>query len=504
MLYEGCKTAEGQLSPTTREILDEFNLLNGHPWADTARDPMTTYYACLHAVVRGERPRSVLEIGTAFGMSTATLLKSITDPELLVSLDLGVIGPKLGWSGDNVEFVQNRLLDWCERRHLPSERIRLYRANTQPSGKGDNVGLGVDVPHWSRNPELVRLLQWHDFDVVFVDGKHTKDGLINDLETFWPFVGPGGLVICDDIHDPAKYQGLFSWVGDTWESFHSFVDNYRADIAEHYIWEFPHVPPSGKAGVRPFGLIRKTASRYPLAASSGFDMFDSEGAMKINRARQDHLASLGLDLARKSVLEVGAGVGWHTGFFERLGCRIVSTDGRPENVREHLIRFPYRKGRVFVVDLAVEGSHKKFGDFDIVYCYGTLYHLADPDLCMRELASQCSELFLLESCVNPADNGEINLVSEDPDNPNQSLLGVGCRPGRDWIMKELRKHFPFVYVTVAQPDHPDFDLSWPASKPNNLSQLSRSVFVASRSEVQLSTLSVSLLSEQTRVKPVPL
>jgi protein-L-isoaspartate O-methyltransferase len=496
MLYDMCKTAEGQLSPTTREILDEFGLLDGHPWADTARDPMTTYYACLHTIVRQERPRNVLEIGTAFGMGTATLLKSMTDRDLLVSLDLGVYGAKLGWPEDNIEFARSRLSKWCERRHLPSERIRLYRANTQPPGKGDNDGLGVDVSHWSRNPELVRLLQWHDFDVIFVDGKHTEDGLINDLETFWPFVAPGGLIICDDIHDPAEYTGLFSWIGDTWKSFHSFIDNHRAEIADQYIWEFPRTPPAGKAGVRPFGLIRKTASRYPTAVSPGFEMFDSEGAMRINRARQDHLASLGLELVKKSVLEVGAGVGWHTGFLERLGCRVVSTDGRPENVREHLIRFPYREGSVFVADLAVEGSHGRLGDFDIVYCYGTMYHLGDPGLCIRQLAKHCGELFLLETCVSPIDNGEINLVKEDPTNPNQSILGIGCRPGRDWVMTELRKHFPFVYVTVTQPNHPDFDLDWPASKPNRLSQLSRSVFVASRCELALPTLSTSLLSKQ--------
>jgi SAM-dependent methyltransferase len=433
-------------------------------------------------------------------MGTATLLKSMTDPELLVSLDLGVYGAKLGWHESNIEFVRKRLSSWCERRHLSPERIRLYRTNTQPPGKGDHDGLGVDVPNWSQNPELVRLLLWHDFDVVFVDGKHTEDGLMNDLETFWPFVAPGGLIICDGVHDPDEYQGLFPWVGDTWKSFHSFLDDHRSEIVDHYIWEFPRMPPVGKAGECPFGLVRKIASRYPVTTHSEFEMFDSEGAMRINRARQDHLASLGLDLTKKSVLEVGAGVGWHTSFFERLGCKVISTDGRPMNVEEHLTRFPYREGRVFVADLVVEGSHERFGGFDIVYCYGTLYHLGDPALCIRELGRHCGDLFLLETCVNPVDNGEINLVKEDPTNPNQSVFGVGCRPGRDWMMKELRKHFPFVYVTVTQPNHPAFDLDWPASKPNNLNQLSRSVFVAARHELALPALSPSLLSRQTRLE----
>jgi len=49
--------------------------------------------------------------------------------------------------------------------------------------------------------------------------------------------------------------------------------------------------------------------------------------------RLEHLASLGLDLHGKRVLEVGAGVGDHTGFFLDRDCTIVSTESKPENCR---------------------------------------------------------------------------------------------------------------------------------------------------------------------------
>jgi SAM-dependent methyltransferase len=379
--------------------------------------------------------------------------------------------------------------------------VRFYQVNTQPSGKGDNDNLGQEITRWDREPELVRLLQAHEFDVIFVDGKHTEDGLLNDLETFWPFLKSGGLMICDDIHDPAEYDGIFSWVPDTWQSFHTFIQKHCGEIKEHYIWNFPRVPPAEKSGLRPFGLIQKTSCKLPITTSPGFEMFDSEDALLINRARQDHLASLGLDLARQSVLEVGAGVGWHTAFFEKLGCTVISTDARPRNVEEHLLRYPYRGGRVEVVDLTVPGSHDQLGEFDIVYCYGTLYHLGDPALCIRDLSRICRKIFLLESCVNSDDNGKINPVSEDDKNPNQSFHGAGCRPGRDWVMAELRKHFPFVYIATTQPDHPDFPVIWPAAPPPGF-QNTRAVFVASRRPLDLPTVSLALLLQQRRLRPI--
>jgi hypothetical protein len=61
--------------------------------------------------------------------------------------------------------------------------------------------------------------------------------------------------------------------------------------------------------------------------TSPFDVFLTPEALHINRARLDHLASLGLDLQSKRGLEVGAGIGLHASFFEERGCDILSTDG---------------------------------------------------------------------------------------------------------------------------------------------------------------------------------
>ncbi len=258
----------------------------------------------------------------------------------------------------------------------------------------------------------------------------------------------------------------------------------------------PHIITSPSCA---FELPGKRPQNQSNTKSIGFQVFDDQVAIEINKARQEHLGSLGLELAHQSVLEVGSGLGWHTAFFEELSCKVLSTDARPENVAEHVRRYPHRK--VELADLSVPGSHKRFGEFDIIYCYGTLYHLSNPSLCIKELSSVCRKLFLIETCVSTVDNGEINPTSENRNHLNQSIEGIGCCPGRDWVLAELKKYFPFVYVTITQPDHHEFPLNWPAPVKGRVN--TRSVFVASRKPLSLPTLSTKLPKTQKRLSAVP-
>src|SRR5262245_44931776 len=68
--------------------------------------------------------------------------------------------------------------------------------------------------------------------------------------------------------------------------------------------------------------------------------FETPEALAINAARQNHLAALELELERKCVLEIGAGIGLHTRFFLDRGCEVVVTDGNDENLAEISRRHP--------------------------------------------------------------------------------------------------------------------------------------------------------------------
>ena len=243
----------------------EFDLLAGHPWEHHAQSPATTYYACLSALASHSRPRRILEIGTGFGLSAAALLSACETVELFISLDLGIFADHYHFPENNQAFAARKAHAWCKKRGIPPERVRFFKANTQPPGKSDNDNLACQAPHWRDLPELQELLQPGSFDVLFVDGKHTEDGLYQDMLTFWEFLRPGGLLQCDDLHD-ASYRDIFPWAGDTLTSFQRFTTEQAGDIEEHHIWPYPRVLPENAAGLRPFGLIMKKGS--PAAASA--------------------------------------------------------------------------------------------------------------------------------------------------------------------------------------------------------------------------------------------
>jgi precorrin-6B methylase 2 len=211
-----------------------------------------------------------------------------------------------------------------------------------------------------------------------------------------------------------------------------------------------------------------------LKALNRFEVFQSSEAIEINKARLEHLASLDLDLSEKTVLEVGAGLGLLTNFFEERKCKIVSTEGRIENIRETMKRFPHR--RVEQLDLDQSSDITKLGRFEVIFCYGTLYHLQKPEQAIQKLATVCDGIILLETCVALGRHSEIHFLI-DPPGRNQALGGVGCRPTRLWVMENLQKYFGYSYVTRTQPAHQDFVLDW-TLPPTQL--LYRSVFIGSK------------------------
>ena len=210
-------------------------------------------------------------------------------------------------------------------------------------------------------------------------------------------------------------------------------------------------------------------------------------ALAINQARMNHLASLHLPIEGKSVLEVGAGIGLLTGFFEERGCDVLSTDARPENVAENKKRHPSR--RVATLDLERPQDIAGLGRFDIVFCYGTLYHLADPDSALRALG-EVSDLILLETCLTPGDEAANVIVGEEH-TMNQAYSGTGSRPTRAWVMKRLGDYWGHGYISLTQPAHPDFPLDWgvPTGRENT-----RAIFVGSRTPLDNPLLSADIPS----------
>jgi SAM-dependent methyltransferase len=242
----------------------------------------------------------------------------------------------------------------------------------------------------------------------------------------------------------------------------------------------------------PVSVEHRSAHSDATAPEQGRHVFDDDRATSINRARLDFLARLDLQLAGKRVLDAGCGVGHHTTFYTSKGCTVVGVDGRAENIAVMKELYPQVEG---IAGDVQEMDLDRLGSFDIVHCFGLLYHLDSPVVALRRLAKICREYLFLETMVCDS-SAPVMVLADEPFTSNQALGGLGCRPSPSLVAMALdRLGFRHIYGTTAPPAHPDFLFEW----KNNLDIIRgghnlRCVFVASRSPVRHETL-VELVSD---------
>jgi len=224
------------------------------------------------------------------------------------------------------------------------------------------------------------------------------------------------------------------------------------------------------------------------------DSFWSWHYVRHDMRRLEHLATLGFDFAGASVLEVGAGIGDLTGFFVDRGARVVTSEGDPDNLVALRERHPDLDVRALDLERPDDAARVVPEVFDFVFCYGVLYHLADPAPALDLLAARTRFALLVETCVSP-EAGDVLRVYDEPPAPENALHGRCCRPSRRWLFRELAARFEHVYCPVTQPAHEEFPLDW--SAPPADPWLVRATFVAARRPI-VSDLLVAALPDRQR------
>lgn len=235
------------------------------------------------------------------------------------------------------------------------------------------------------------------------------------------------------------------------------------------------------------GVVEK--KRSPMATATvdgGMPIFDRGFYREITEARLKHFESLGLSLSGKTVLDVGCGIGRFSSFLAEQGADVFCVDGRAENIEKLKELYPDRKCAVVDVETPELLAH---GSFDVVFCYGLLYHLSDPFGFIKNVSKICKETMIIETCIMDASDPMVQLVFEDQKNATQALHPMGCRPSPSYVQACLKLGGFNVYKPVTLPQHIQFDYKL-TNDCSYLKQnhLIRDIFIASRFEISNSAL----------------
>ena len=231
-----------------------------------------------------------------------------------------------------------------------------------------------------------------------------------------------------------------------------------------------------------------------LRTSNPISQFHSTHYLRHNARRLEHLASLRIPLAGMSILEVGAGIGDHSHYYIDRGCRITITEARLENIK--FLRKRYPGSNIQFLDME-HPTPVNDSPFDVVHCYGLLYHLGKPEQALSFLSKNTNKMLFIETCVSFGEKEEINIIKEQRTNTTQAFSGIGCRPTRTWLFKRLQGLFEYVYIPKTQPNHEEFPIDWSAPERHR-ANLQRAVFIASRKQLDNEILTSNLIINQTR------
>jgi len=123
------------------------------------------YYQWLACLVKFIKPKQVVELGAAAGISTTMMAFELPKDSKLYSVD---IDPSIAWK-------------WMDREYPQVIKVL-----------GDDLDLSI----YPKDCDLSQT------DIWFIDSLHTEEQLRKEVELYKPFWKKGTIVVLDDIRQP--------------------------------------------------------------------------------------------------------------------------------------------------------------------------------------------------------------------------------------------------------------------------------------------------------------
>lgn len=118
--------------------------------------------------------------------------------------------------------------------------------------------------------------------------------------------------------------------------------------------------------------------------------------------------------ANLEAIDLASHQGWFTAKLHELGfSRVLGVDAREEHVADSrliLDALGHDRARVMLSDVHALDTDA-LGTFDLVLCFGLIYHLEDPIGALRVARSLCRKLCLIETQVAPGQTGWLDYGS---------------------------------------------------------------------------------------------
>jgi SAM-dependent methyltransferase len=189
-------------------------------------------------------------------------------------------------------------------------------------------------------------------------------------------------------------------------------------------------------------------------------LFDEPYYIEINEVRWK-MAHRAIDAFKKQApgglitcADVAAGPGWFSEKLAEIGLRVTGIEGRRELLDVAARRVP--QARFVQANVEIGQEISALGTFDLVFCFGLLYHTENPFAVVRNLAALTGKVLFIESQVLPTDEPILRLVSEGQ-NETQGLTFHSIIASRTALVKMLQvAGFSWVAEYTGSIAHPDF------------------------------------------------